>query len=233
MFGGASIVFSGKGEPRMSKLRLVLMAMVGALLLVGAAPAEAAKKKGKKQQTQVQTIGVSSMDNVFRKGRKLDSRITTAERSRRTGKANFRTSLGLTKKGSLQQAITVFRERAAGEAKIALTGGKPKLNLTKGFPQDLQLSADALDTALKSYTQSLDATIRAPVEAARLVRKAKAFPTEIKSELISNPLQAVKILKNLKTTKNNIAIMGSLPKRATSVTRGLTQDINIVVQALK
>jgi hypothetical protein len=209
-----------------------ILALLSFFLLFGASSAEAAKKK-KNKQTEVQTIGVSSMDVVFRKARKLDSRISTAERSRRTGKANFRTSLGLTKKGSLQQALNVFEDRARGQAQVALSGGKPELNLKQGFPQDLQLSADALDNALISYTEALDNTLKAPVEAARLVKKAKAFPSEIKGELLSNPLKAVAVLKNLKTTKNNIAIMSSLPKRSRDLTKALTADINIVVQALK
>jgi len=215
-------------------LRL-LMTVLGALLLLSSPSAEAAKnKKNKKnRQTQVETIGVGSMDTVFRKARKLDTRISTAERSRRTGKANFRTSLGLTKKGSLQQALRVFEDRARGQAHIAMAGGTPRLNLSKGFPQDLKVSADALDTALISYTEALENTIKAPVEAARLVKKAKAFPSEIKSELITHPLQAVTLLKNLKTTKNNIAIMATLPKRSRDLTKALTADINIVVQALK
>lgn len=217
----------------MKQVRLTLFAIVGMVLLFGAMPAEAAKKKGKKSQVHVQTIGVSSMDQVFRKARKLDTRITTAERSRTTGKANFRTSLGLTKQGSLQQAINVFKDRAAGQAQIALNGGKPKLDLKSGFPADLKISADALDNALIDYTASLENTLKAPVEAARLIRKAKAFPTDIKGDLLTNPLQAVTILKNLKTTKNNISIMSSLPKRSRNVAKGLTQDINLVMQALK
>ena len=219
----------------MKKMRMLLIGILGALLLVASPAAEAAKKKKKKgnRQTQVETIGVSSMDTVFRKARKLDTRISTAEKSRRTGKANFRTSLGLTKKGTLQHAVRVFEDRAKGQVHVALSGGTPHLNLSKGFPQDLKVSADALDTALISYTEALENTIKAPVEAARLVRKAKAFPSEIKGELLTNPLQAVTLLKNLKTTKNNIAIMSSLPKRSRDLTKALTADINIVVQALK
>jgi len=217
----------------MKWVRLIFATVISGLLLF-AVPAEAAKKKSnKKDQVHVQTIGVSSMDNVFRKARKLDTRISTAERTRRSGKADFRTSLGLTKQGSMQQAISVFKERAEGEAKIALKGGTPKLDLGKGFPADLKISADALDSALINYTTSLENTLKAPIEATRLVKRAKLFPTEIKGELLSNPLQAVTILKNLKTTKNNLAIMSSLPKRSRDITKALTQDINVVVQALK
>jgi hypothetical protein len=64
-----------------------------------------------------------------------------------------------------------------------------------------------------------------------LVKKAKAFPNEIKAELTKNPLEAITILKSIGVIKDNVKIAASMPKRATVVTKQLNTDIKVIVTA--
>ncbi len=202
------------------------------LALALASPGSAwAKKKGKKRKknADVELIGVKSMDKVFRQVRKLDGRVTSAEKGRRKGKSNVNNAMGLSPKTSLSQAMKNLKRTGGKHIDVVKKGKAPQLKAAPDAPQEVKKGIDAVNTALDNYTTAITDLTSLPSEATKLIDQCKAFPSTLKSEIGANPIKAITMIKTLKATKNNISIASALPKRSTRVTKNLTKDVNVIV----
>lgn len=209
-----------------------LMALAGVFALSTlAAPgtAEAKKKKKKKKAAHVQLTGVKSLDKTFKPLKKLDSHITKAQKARRKGAAAINDALGLKQGTSLNQAMRHLQSQAKGKVKVKMEGGTPQLKPSDALPTHIAKGIEAVNVLLKSEVTAIKELAQAPAEAQKLVKQAKALPTQLKSELASNPLEAVTILRNLGVVKDNIKVAVGLPKRATKVTKNLNKDLKLIV----
>jgi hypothetical protein len=195
-------------------------------------PADAfAKKSKKKKKAAVQLTGVKSLDKVFKPLKKLDKSLTKAQKARRTGAASINTALGLKQGTSLNAAMAHLKSEAAGKVKVKLEGGTPQLEAADALPPDIRAGVEATNTVIRSYITAYTELAKAPKEAAKLVKQAQKLPTQLKSELKSNPTQAIAIAKNLGVVKDNIKVATTMPKRATQVTKALNKDLKIMVTA--
>jgi mRNA-degrading endonuclease RelE of RelBE toxin-antitoxin system len=201
-------------------------ATVAALSLPGDALAKKSKKKGKQH---VQLTGVKSLDKVFKPLKKLDKSITKAQKARREGAASINAALGLKKGTSLPAAIKHLQREAKGKVKVTMSGGSPQLKATDALPTNIQEGIKAVNVVISSYSTAVKELASAPKQAQQLVKQAQKLPDALKQELTSNPAEAITIMRNLGVVKDNIKIAAQLPKRATTVTRNLNQDLKVIV----
>lgn len=225
-------------SPALARLSRTLIAGL-ALLLVAATP-DAAFAKGKKgkgkgkakqEEYQVGLVGNKTMDGVFRELKELNHVVSGAEKSRSSGKHNMTTAMGLPKDAKLTTVVKHVQAQSQGKVKIAMTGGKPQLQASDALPEKLKLEIEAINGALTDYTDAIKNVAKIPKEAAQLSKKVQTFPADFKKDVMSNPLGAVSMLKDLGTIKDNIVVAKGLPKRATTVTKELNADIKVIVTA--
>lgn len=208
-----------------------LFAGLATVAALGAPTDALAKKSKKKGAKHVQLTGVKSLDKVFKPLKKLDQSITKAQKSRRKGAASINTALGLKQGTSLTAAMAHLKKEAQGKVKVQLQGGKPQLKASDALPPDIKAGVEAVNTLISSYVTATTELAKAPKQAAKLVKQAKVLPDTLKSEVMSNPTQAISIARNLGVVKDNIKIASQLPKRATKVTKNLNKDLKIMVTA--
>ncbi len=212
-----------------SLLSIVLSAST--LLAVGL-PADAFAKKDKKpEKLHVELTGVDSLDKVFKPLKKLDQRITKAEKARKTGKDSLNAALGLKKGTSLPAAVSHLKSEAAGKVKVKLQGGTPTLEAADALPPNIREGVEAANVLIKSYIEATKELAGAPAEAAKLVKEAKKLPDTLKKELTSDPLKSITIIRNLGVVKDNIKVASGLPKRTTTLTKNLNKDVKVIVTA--
>ena len=217
--------------PRRSAWLQSAIAVAAALAMAAPGPALAKKKKKKKKAAHVQLTGVKSLDRVFKPLKKIDQKVTKAQKNRRKGKESINAALGLKKGTSLPAAISHLKKEAAGKVRVKMKGGSPTLEATDALPPDIREGVEAVNVLLKSYPTAVKELAGVPKQATKLVKQAKALPKALKSELTSNPTQAITILRNVGTVKDNIKVATQLPKRATKVTKGLNKDLRVMVTA--
>jgi len=210
---------------------VALVAGFATVAALGLPTASFAKKSKKKKAKHVQLTGVKSLDKVFKPLKKLDQSLTKAQKARRKGKASINTALGLKQGTSMNAAMAHLKKEAAGKVKITMTGGKPQLKASDALPPDIKAGVEATNVVLSSYFTASKELAKAPKQAAKLVKQAKKLPDQLKSELTSNPTQAISIVRNLGVVKDNIKIASEIPKRATKVTKNLNKDLKIMVTA--
>ncbi len=215
---------------RMATALVAGTATVAFLGMPDIADAKKSKKK-KKGAGHVQLTGVKSLDKVFKPLKKLDKTVTKAQKARRNGAASISTALGLQKGTSLNAAMTHLRNEAAGKVKVTLSGGKPQLKASDALPPDIKAGIEATNTVIQSYIEATTSLAKVPKQANKLVKQAKAMPKQLKSDLLSNPAQAITIAKNLGVVKDNIKIATQIPKRSVRVTKNLNKDLKIIVSA--
>ncbi len=221
-------------NPWLSLRSGLLMLLVSTTLLFAPGEAEAGKKGkggGKQAAGHVELTGNKSFDTVFRQLKNLDQAVSGAERSRKSGRHNVVVAMGLPKDATLPKAIAHLKTEAAGKVKVKMSGGKPTLEPSDALPDKVKAEIEAVNGALHDYVDAIKHVAHIPKESAQLVKKAKAFPNEIKAELTSNPLEAITILRSVGTIKDNLKIAAKLPKRATVVTKQLNTDIKVIVSA--
>lgn len=209
----------------------LVLAMLG--LGLGLAPSEAlAGKKDKKEKAMhVELTGNQSFDHVFKQLKELDKAVSGAEKSRKSGHHNVTVAMGLPKDATLPKAIAHLKSTTQGKVKVTMSGGKPTLQPSEALPDKVKAEVEAVNGALHDYVDAIKNVAHIPKESAALVKKAKAFPNEIKAELTKNPLEAITILKSIGVIKDNVKIAASMPKRATVVTKQLNTDIKVIVTA--
>ena len=191
------------------------------------------KSKGgaKAKSSQVELTGNHSLDAVFKQLKTLDQAVTGAEHSRSSGKHNMTTAMGLPKDAKLSTVVKHVQAQSQGKVKIAMNGGKPQLQASDALPEKLKTEIEAINGALTDYADAIKNVSKIPKEAAQLSKKVQTFPADFKKEVMSNPLGAVSLLKDLGTIKDNIKVAKGLPKRATTVTKELNADIKVIVTA--
>jgi len=218
--------------PRRSAWIHSAIAVVAALAVTAPGPAMAKKnKKKKKQAVHVQLTGVKSLDKVFKPLKKIDQKVTKAQKQRRKGKAAINSALGLKQGTSLPAAMAHLKKEAKGKVKVKMKGGTPTLHASDALPPNIKEGIEAVNVLLKSYPTAVKELAGVPKQATKLVKEAKALPQTLKSELTSNPTQAITIVRNIGVVKDNIKVASQLPKRATKVTKGLNKDLKIMVTA--
>ena len=190
-----------------------------------------AKGKEKQEEFQVGLVGNKTMDGVFKELKELNHVVSGAEKARASGKHNMTIAMGLPKDAKLSTVVKHVQAQGQGKLKIAMNGGKPQIQASDALPEKLKLEVEAINGALHDYTDAIKNVAKIPKEAAQLSKKVQSFPAEFKKDVMSNPLGAVSLLKDLGTIKDNIKIAKGLPKRSTTVTKALNSDIKVIVTA--
>jgi len=209
---------------RLGRLRrfTLLTLVIGAMGV--SQPAEAKKKRS----TKIEMTRVKSFDKVFKKAKEADRKLKSAERNVRTSKQALRKALKLGKKTTYVQGLKELKVRAKGKLTVVMAGGVPVLKAKEAVPTDVMAGIEAVNTLSKSIPASLR-DLKAVTAASRsMYKRAKKFPNNIRSELATKGADGLIALifrapKIAKTTLKNLKIIGSMPKRATSVSKDLGQ----------
>jgi len=210
------------------------LAVLAALAIAAPGPAVAKKGKKKKKKAKavhVQLTGVKSLDKVFKPLKKIDQKVTKAQKHRRKGKDAINSALGLKKGTSLPAAMAHLKKEAQGKVNVKVNGGSPTLEASDALPPHIKEGIEACNVLLKSYPKAIKELAGVPKQATKLVKEAKALPSSLKSEITSDPTNAIAIVRNLGVVKDNIKVASQLPKRAAKVTKGLNKDLKVMVSA--
>lgn len=211
---------------------LALVLQPGDALAKGKGKGKGKSKSGAKAKTsQVELTGNHSLDAVFKQLKTLDQAVTGAEHSRSSGKHNMTTAMGLPKDAKMTAVAKHLKVSGGGKVKVAVTDGVPQLKPSDALPEKLKAEIEAVNLALHDYTAAIKGVAHIPKESAKLVKKTKVFPDQIKKELKSNPLEAITVLKSLGAVKDNIKVAAQLPKRSVTVSKQLNADIKLIVTA--
>ena len=195
------------------------------------------KKKGKKGKKDVRKLdirqtGIKTLDSFFAEAATIDKKLDKAQRQRRNGRTAIATAMGLQEKASLPSAVTELKARAKGKVKLSMVQGVPQLKPKDAVPSDLSTGIDAVNTALQSYAKAIKSLSGTPKAAAALVTKAQKMPEKLKQEFSNfNPLQLPAQIRGLKALRNNLRVTASLPKRTTTVVKGINTDIKTIVES--
>ena len=216
-------------SPSWTRTAMTLAAGLATATVVGLPSVAEAKKSKKKKVAHVQLTGVKSLDKVFKPLKKLDKLVTKAQKSRRKGAANINTALGLRQGTSMNAAMKHLRTQAQGKVRVTMQGGTPQLKATDALPPNIAAGVEAANTAIQSYAESVASLAKVPKQANKLVKQAQKMPAQLKSDLLSNPTQAIAIARNLGVVKDNIKAAVQIPKRATKVTKNLNKDLRLMV----
>ena len=206
---------------------LALALQPGDALAKGKGKGKGKSKSGAKAKTsQVELTGNHSLDAVFKQLKTLDQAVTGAEHSRSSGKHNMTTAMGLPKDAKMTAVAKHLKVSGGGKVKVAVTDGVPQLKPSDALPEKLKAEIEAVNLALHDYTAAIKGVAHIPKESAKLVKKTKAFPDQIKKEL-----KSITVLKSLGAVKDNIKVAAQLPKRSVTVSKQLNADIKLIVTA--
>lgn len=210
---------------------LALALQPGDALAKGKGKGKAKGGGGKAKSSQVELTGNHSLDAVFKQLRTLDQAVTGAEKSRTSGKHNMTVAMGLPKDAKMTAVVKHLKVSGGSHLKLAVTDGVPQLKASDALPPKVKAEIEAVNSALGDYASAIKQVAHIPKESAKLVKKTKAFPDQIKKELKSNPLEAITVLKSLGAVKDNIKVATQLPKRSVTVSKQLNADIKLIVTA--
>lgn len=222
-------------SPRRKAHRWLALPIAALLVLGGASDAHAKgkKKKGKKKgAAKVELTGIPSVDKVFKQLKKLDNTVSKAAKHRNKVHKSINTALGL-KNASFAQALAHLKTESKGKVRVTMQGSVPQLKATDALPDNIVAGIEAINTGFKHYPQAIKEIAKIPKQTKTLTKKIKAAPQEIKSEFLSNPTLAFKVPKGLKSTKNNLGIAKTLPKRSKTVVKGMNSDTKLVVNTFR
>ena len=207
---------------RMTKLLAVLC-----ILCLGtySTTAEAGKK------ATVQTIGVQSFDQVFRKAKQIDNKLTKAERQTKRARANFNDALGLKKKSTYQAGLSELVQKAQGKVQMALQGGVPTLTIQEALPTRIKKGVDALNASCKANVNALKTIIQLPGDSQDLIQRAQKLPQRFKNEVANNPIKILTSVREIRTIGSNLKVIKNMPARARNLIKHIKEDMKKIVNA--
>ncbi|MEC8277646.1 MAG: hypothetical protein VXZ96_12975 [Myxococcota bacterium] len=187
--------------------------------------AEAGKK------ATVKTIGVQSFDQVFRKAKQIDNKLTKAERQTKRARANFNDALGLKKKSTYQAGLAEIVQKAQGKVRMALQGGVPSLTIQEALPTRIKKGVDALNASCKANVNALKTVIELPADSQALIQRAQQLPQRFKNEVANNPVKILTSIREIRTIGSNIKVIKNMPARARNLIKHIKEDMKKIVNA--
>ena len=208
-------------------MRLTKILAVLCILCLGtySTAAEAGKK------ATVQTIGVQSFDQVFRKAKQIDNKLTKAERQTKRARANFNDALGLKKKSTYQAGLSELVQKAQGKVRMALQGGVPTLTIQEALPTRIKKGVDALNASCKANVNALKTIIQLPGDSQDLIQRAQKLPQRFKNEVANNPIKILTSVREIRTIGSNLKVIKNMPARARNLIKHIKEDMKKIVNA--
>ncbi len=210
--------------------------MVAVLCMALGAPLAAHAKKGKKdkkgKQASVELVGLKSLDETFKQLRKLDNKVSSAEKETGKSQRNLNKALGIKNDAPVKKALEDLENKAKGKIGLTMDGKKPKLQATDAVPQNVSDAIDAVNKMTSSFTKSLDDLAGAKKEAEKLAKKAQKMPASVKDEFKKDSGSFIalifKLPKTMGAVKGNVQVALSLPGRTTKVVGQMTGILGTV-----
>jgi hypothetical protein len=214
----------------MSSIRISTV-IAAAILSLAVAPQAAWAKKDSSATTEyivIETTGLSAIDDVFTKVADIQTKLTEIETNLKTSNDNIATSLGLAAGTPVKDAIADLKSKAEGKIEVAMEGTTPTLKAKDGVPENVTAGIDAVNGAIKAWTDSAAtvATLKSDVDA--LVTASKELPGKVPESAKASGLGAKDIVKATKTTGSNVKATGQTADRAKAVGEALVSNIDTV-----
>ena len=210
--------------------------VVAGLLLVLGAPGDAlAKKKGKKGKNsspKVELVGLQSMDGTFKQLRKLDNRVSSAEKEVNKSQRNLNTALGIKNDTPVKKGLQQLQKRAEGKVAVVTEGDVPKLKATDAVPKNIENAINAVNTMATSFVASISDLETAKKDAEKLSKKVGKMPASVKDEFKKDSGSFFDVLfklpKTMKAVNGNVQVATSLPGRTTEVVATMTNIVGTI-----
>jgi hypothetical protein len=212
----------------MSNFRLSVV--FAAALLAFAVPSQDAwaKKGDSAEVISIETTGISAFDDVFGKVKDIQDKLTSIETNLQTSNDNIATTLGLAAGTPVKDAIADLKAKAEGKIEVAMDGTTPTLKAKDGVPENVTAGIEAVNTAIKAWTESAAtvATLKSDVDA--LVASTKEMPGKVPEAAKSAGLGAKDIVKVTKTVGSNVKATGQTADRTKAVGEAIVANVDTV-----
>lgn len=205
--------------------RELLIATAPLLLGIGCA----GKKTGSKA-TDIELIGIESLDSLFREAKDIDSRLDNARQALRDGRLSLNAALGLTEGTPFEDALNDLASKAKGKLSLAAEGGGLSLSVNDAVPSNVQAAVDSLNNTLANYKAAmLDLTnLKGDVE--KLVSAAQALPDQLQKDFKSLGIGITELPKALSTTRDNVRIIANMPSRVEKLGTAMKSNVTTVTR---
>ncbi len=190
-----------------------------ALGLFVSSSAFAGDKSEKPKYPTIEMTGVKEFDGVFSQAKDIHDQLQTAENKITQANKNLATALNVPETTSVDEMLGELKKRANNKISVALEGGKPRLKPSDAVPEDVQKGIDAVNAMVDDLSATMDAIKGLPPQVTELVEKTKAFPGQLKPELLTNNgLTAKDLPKVTKIMNGDIKATAATPDRIKGVT---------------
>ena len=200
------------------------LALVLALSIATPMPAHAGNK------ATISRLDIASLDNIFSDAASIDSRLTSAQRKRKSARKNINSILGLSPKTAFSDSLVELKSRANGKVKVVMQGSVPTLKATDAVPSDVSSAISAVNTAVKSYSTMITNLRDVPGESKQIARKAKKLDvSDLRSEMGAFSITAIPTrIQQVRDFKTNLQVTSALPKKASTLVQNLGADVQSV-----
>jgi hypothetical protein len=178
----------------------------------------------------MEVIGIPDLDSFFTKGQVLLTKLQSNQDRIATARSSLEQVLGLATGANLQQALTELKQSAAGAITVTMVGTKPKVGVKPGVPPTVTSAVTAINGLVDAMVMASTDLATLPQAAMALVTEAKALPAKVPSMAQAAGLKPTQIPKVLKSTKNNIALLTSLPGETKSLVDEVTSTFKLIQQ---
>ena len=191
----------------------------------------ASKSGSSSNVTDIQLIGIESLDSLFREAKSIDQRLDAARTALRDGKNSLNSALGLKDGTPFTDALNDLASKAKGKVKLLSADGGLALSVSDAVPSNVQAAVDSLNNTLASYkTALLDlGNIKGDVES--LVSASKALPDQIQKDFKSLGIGITELPAALRTARDNVRIIGNMPTRVEKIGTAMKANVTAVTTA--
>lgn len=186
---------------------------------------------GSSDVTDIQLVGIDSIDSLFREAKSIDQRLDNARTALRDGKTSLNSALGLKDGTPFTDGLNDLASKAQGKLKLLSADGGLALSVSDAVPSNVQAAVDSLNNTLANYkTALLDlGNIKGDVES--LVSASKALPDQIQKDFKNLGIGITELPAALRTARDNVRIIGNMPTRVEKIGTAMKANVTAVTTA--
>lgn len=169
---------------------------------------------------EIQETGIAEFDPTFLSAKAIDESLVTLGRTLKSANQNLATALALPQTTSLDNSLAELKKRAGNKVTATLESGRwPKLTANSAVSSDVGAGIEATNALVSDLISATDTLNGLPKESADLLGKARAFPDQLKPELLTkNNLSVLQLPKINEKLVNNLKAIEATPERIKGVT---------------
>lgn len=171
-------------------------------------------KKAPRERANMEVTGIQDLDSFFKKGQLLLDKLRRNQDSIAGCRASLETVLGVAEGADLESALAELKASAAGALTLKMEGMKPKIAVKPGASPKASAAVSSLNQLVDAMGKATADLATLPGDAMKLVNEAKALPGKVPNMAKVAGLKPMQIPKLLKSVKNNVSLLASVPSEA-------------------